>query len=70
MEVWPISRHLEDFRENYPNAICYFVAPTIFRDSDRQIRFVNNSDNLFIKSLTINDFIQHLDSAQKLYING
>ncbi|MFR9165705.1 MAG: AlwI family type II restriction endonuclease [Dysgonomonas sp.] len=70
MEVWPISRHLEDFRENYPNAICYFVAPSIFKDSVRQIKFVRNDENLNIKPYTITDFIQHLDNAPKLYING
>jgi len=37
MEVWPISRHLEEFGKKAKNSMCYFVAPSIFSDSVKQI---------------------------------
>ncbi|GAH30027.1 unnamed protein product, partial [marine sediment metagenome] len=46
MEVWPITRHLEEFGKNVNNSMCYFVAPSIFKDSIRQIAYVKNTENL------------------------
>ena len=35
MEVWPISRHLEEFKNKYEyeDSQCVFVAPSIFADT-------------------------------------
>ena len=68
MEVWPISRHLEAFQKTSPGAMCYFVAPSIFLDSARQIRFAWKEDGLHIVPKTIAEFIAHLESNDTLHI--
>lgn len=69
MEVWPITRHLEEFKRNAKNSMCYFVAPTIFKDSIRQIDFVKNTDKLNIIPKTIEDFVTHIENTEVLYSN-
>lgn len=67
MEVWPIARHLEEFSKNNKNSMCYFVAPSIFKDSERQIKYVKEKENLFILPKTIEKFLQHIDRRKKLF---
>ena len=68
MEVWPISRHLEAFQNKYTSkSQCIFVAPSIFKDSERQIAFVKQTDNLIIRPYKIDDFISYLETKSKLY---
>ena len=67
MEVWPIVRHLEEFGKKAKSSMCYFVAPSIFSDSLRQIEFVKKTDGLFIAPKTIEEFIKHLDESEVLY---
>ena len=68
MEIWPITRHLEEFKKKSNNPICYFIAPSIFKDSERQIKFVEQEDNMLIIPKTINSFIDYLDKNYKLYV--
>jgi len=67
MEVWPITRHLEVFKKNVANSMCYFVAPSIFIDSVRQIKFVKEKEGLSILPKTIEEFLKHLDNIEILY---
>jgi hypothetical protein len=68
MEIWPISRHLEKFIENNNNqSMCYFVAPSIYVDSLRQIDYVRNTYNLNIKPNTIKEFLEFLEKTPLLY---
>ena len=67
MEVWPISRHLAEFGKKTENAMCYFVAPSIFSDSVKQIEYVKQTENLFISPKTIEEFLEHLDNNNILY---
>jgi len=67
MEVWPIARHLEEFSKNSKNSMCYFVAPSIFKDSQRQIEYVREKDNLSILPKTIEEFLRHIDKKKKLF---
>lgn len=67
MEIWPIERHLEDFKKQYNNSQCVFVAPTIFSDSLRQIKFVEQDKNLFIRPYKITEFIYYLEETKRLY---
>ena len=67
MEVWPITRHLEEFQKKAQDSMCHFVAPSIFKDTQRQIKFVEQEDNLIIKANTISDFIQHMEEEKYLY---
>lgn len=69
MEVWPITRHLEEFKSNFDDAMCYFIAPSIFTDSARQIKFVRTEENQRIEPFTINSFISHLENVDRLFIN-
>lgn len=69
MEVWPIARHLEEFSKNSKNSMCYFVAPSIFKDSQRQIEYVKEKDNLSICPKTIKEFLAHLDNNAVLYLH-
>lgn len=67
MEVWPISRHLEKFSDKVENAMCYFVAPSIFIDSIKQINYVKKEENLFICPKTITEFLNYLENSNGLY---
>jgi len=67
MEVWPISRHLEKFSQKSKRSMCYFVAPSIFIDSERQIKFVREKEKLSIYPKTIEDFLEHLEVEENLY---
>jgi hypothetical protein len=70
MEVWPIARHLEEFGKRTNKSMCYFVAPSIFRDSVRQIDYLKKEDDLFISPKTIEGFLEHLDSSDVLYVKN
>jgi len=67
MEIWPIARHLEEFSKNSENSMCYFIAPSIFKDSERQIEFVKEKNNLFILPKTIEEFLKHIAGREILY---
>ena len=67
MEVWPISRHLSEFKRKRANSICYFVAPSIFSDSYNQIEWLKDKKNLSIYPKKIKDFIGYLEKNRKLY---
>lgn len=66
MEIWPISRHLSEFGKKAKNSMCYFVAPSIFSDSIKQIKYVKQTENLSIFPKTIEEFLKHLDN-NRLY---
>lgn len=71
MEIWPIERHLIDFKNKYTNnSECVFVAPTIFSDSQRQIdyiKFTSEGKNI-IRPYKIDAFVLYLESAVTLYL--
>jgi hypothetical protein len=68
MEIWPITRHLEAFQAKYtPNSQCIFIAPSIFRDSERQIAYVKHTENLTIRPYKIDDFVAYLESGCRLF---
>lgn len=69
MEVWPISRHLEEFKDKYEfkDYQCVFVAPSIFADTKDQIDWANDRKQVVIRPYKIVDFINYLDSATTLY---
>lgn len=71
MEVWPICRHLEAFqRKQTINSQCIFIAPSIFKDSVRQISFVKSEEQLVIRPYKIDDFILYLEAGTNLYQSG
>lgn len=61
-EVWPIGRHLEEYQEDHPTAQCVFVAPSIFVDSRRQIRFLRIDENKVIRPYSIDEFVSFLNT--------
>ena len=67
-EIWPIARHLEKFRGKTGKAMCFFVAPSIYKDSERQIRFLKWADNLFVCPKTISGFLKHLEKSDSLFV--
>ena len=70
MEVWPIERHLTDFQRDI-KAQCVFIAPSIFVDSERQIKFVRMDSNgeKEIRPYAISEFVNFLENSQCLYLN-
>ena len=41
MEVWPIARHLTEFSKKVKEkTMCHFIAPSIYVDSEKQIKYV------------------------------
>lgn len=67
MEVWPITRHLEEFNKNNKSSMCYFIAPSIFKDSKRQIEYVKEKEKLYILPKTIEEFLKYIDNKEILY---
>ena len=67
MEIWPISRHLRKFGEKVTNSMCYFVAPSIYIDSFKQIDYVRKTEKLFISPHTVENFLEHLENSETLY---
>ena len=47
--------------------MCHFIAPSIYVDSEKQIKYVKDSENLNIKPRTIDDFITFLETNEKLF---
>lgn len=69
MEVWPIERHLESFIEKYQlDSQCVFIAPSIFNDTERQIKFVKADKGLIIRPYKVKDFIGFLETHNFLYL--
>lgn len=66
MEIWPICRHLDLYKNKNPKTECIFVAPTIYIDSRRQINFAKKEYNNLIRPYVINDFIDFLEKSEKL----
>ena len=50
------------------NSQCVFIAPSIFRDSERQINWIKSEENLVIRPYKINDFISYLEVENQLYV--
>ena len=69
MEVWPVSRHLEEFKgkHGFGESQCVFVAPSIFVDTKDQINWANDTKQVVIRPYKIVDFINYLESATTLY---
>jgi hypothetical protein len=68
MEVWPISRHLEAFQNKYTSTSqCIFIAPSIYKDSERQIKWIKSEEDLAIRPYKIEDFILYLETEKRLY---
>lgn len=68
MEIWPISRHLEKFiNNNNCPSMCYFIAPSIYTDSLKQIQYVRDTDGLNIKPNTVEEFLECLEKEPILY---
>lgn len=67
MEVWPIARHLQEFSKKVKPAMCYFIAPSIYTDSVRQINYVKKEDQIVIAPRSIAEFVDHLNTSATLY---
>ena len=70
MEVWPVSRHLTEFSKKVKESMCYFVAPSIFIDSRRQIDYVRHKESLLIVAKTIEGFLENLESIDALFVDN
>lgn len=70
MEVWPIERHLQEFRKKHSKAMAYFIAPSIYADSKRQIEYVKDTTKLFILPKTIKEFTEQLEANTALYVRA
>jgi len=68
MEVWPIARHLKEFSKKVKaNSMCHFIAPSIYVDSEKQIKYLKDTDGLNIQPRTIEDFINFLEVNENLF---
>jgi len=66
-EVWPIDRHLEKFQEKAAESVCCFVAPSIFKDSVKQTRWIKVEYKRTIVAKTIENFVACVYAAERLY---
>lgn len=69
MEVWPIDRHLSDFKQKYTEqSQCIFVAPTIFSDTIKQIAWLKDQpEHSIIRPYKIEEFTAFLEQTSRLY---
>ena len=70
MEIWPIERHLEEFREKYTeDSESIFIAPSIYSDSIKQIKWVayESEGKNIIRPYRIEDFVSFLETTEHLY---
>ncbi len=70
MEIWPIERHLIDFKEKYTeDSESIFIAPSIYPDSIKQIKWVayESEGKNRIRPYRIDEFINFLESTEHLY---
>lgn len=68
MEVWPIERHLEEFDKKIKaNSMCHFIAPNIYADSKRQIKYVKDDKGLRIEPRSVDEFITFIETNDKLF---
>ncbi len=69
MEIWPIERHLTEFQDKTnPQSQAVFIAPTIFNDSLRQIKFVKADTGKVIRPYAIDEFLAFLNETASLYV--
>lgn len=68
MEIWPIERHLEDFRKKQDSQ-CIFVAPSIYADSLKQIKYVSadSRGKLKIRPYDIAQLLVFLEHTPSLF---
>ncbi|WP_052083421.1 AlwI family type II restriction endonuclease [Helicobacter sp. MIT 11-5569] len=68
-EILPIARHLENLIESNQNQsiACFaiFIAPKIFKDTQRYTKFLKYDENLDIRNFDIVEFIDKLQIAYK-----
>lgn len=71
MEIWPISRHLEDFQKTC-KAQCIFIAPSIYSDSEQQIEYVayKSRGEKRIRPFSISSLVEYLEKTPVLYDNS
>lgn len=70
MEIWPIERHLVEFKEKYTeDSESIFIAPSIYPDSLRQIKFVafESKGKNRIRPYKIKEFVSFLETTEHLY---
>lgn len=70
MEIWPIERHLNDFKKKYSeNSESIFVAPSLYPDSIKQIKWVayESKGKNTIRPYRIADFVSFLETTDHLY---
>lgn len=70
MEIWPIERHLVEFKGKYTeDSESIFIAPSIYPDSVRQIKWVafESDGKNRIRPYKIEDFVSFLETAEHLY---
>lgn len=71
MEVWPISRHLNEFyTTNKIDSQCVFVAPSLFADTIDQIDWVKDKKNQTIRPYAIPELIAYLEKSYMLFDNS
>lgn len=61
-ELLPISRHLKDLKADKKQKFAIFIAPKIFDDSKRYVKFIDFDENLVIKNYEILEFIKFLQN--------
>lgn len=70
MEIWPIERHLLEFKEKYTeDSESIFIAPSIYPDSIKQIKWVayESEGKNRIRPYRIDEFINFLETTEHLY---
>ena len=69
-EIPSIARHLEERLNSGQDAISLFVAPMIFIDSSRFVKFLEKDEGLKIYAFSIKEFILNLETKDRLYIKN
>lgn len=67
-ELLPITRHLKEMIQysNSKSNFAIFVAPKIFEDSNRYVKFIKYDENLDIRNFNITEFVLKLKQCQTI----
>lgn len=66
LELIPITRHLRESILQDKNNFAVFIAPKIFEDSKRYVKFINFDENLNICNFDILEFIEKIKNIDSL----
>lgn len=66
-EGFSVSRHLDEYKKTKTNnSFALFIAPQIFKDTERYFKFIRHDENLDVRPIDIKQFVDKCDKDNQL----